>query len=586
MLENGNEDRSESGSESEQEEFSSDEAPDDEFGDGSEASVSDDDSENEDNSDNSSSEGEESSPESEEEADLDVDVKDKKVESWSKALSRSPSAKVVLEIMTAFHATIQALDDIAISKLKQSEVEETIQRFDSMIKISMANLPSALSALLKVDPTAKKKGNPRKSSHWPTLSKGLKTNINDLSSLLTSLSDPSTLSALLKHVNEMTAFIYPLEKQCEKLLNTVTKLWTSSPTDSIVALASSTIIQMVKYSDSNTMKEATLGKVLTAYSNMSKANAKTLPMLEIRRMTATGLLALQEPDQIYQHTYKTIKELTTTVNEVMDLQSASVDPNPMDVVFAWSFLNRITLLTNILADPVIMNRADLEQLLFPFVQLVEGILKLGKGQTMYSPMKLHLLTCLLKLSIETKKFIPILPHYLAMLESPALLYNAKNKTVSPKEQDFSAHITLSKEQIADGGCKDYIIDQIFKGLLDCLEHYSNKISFPELALPVCDQLKTYVGNCKAHQYAKKFKTIMERTSEHSNFLLAKRKKVNFGVQELEKIKIWEAQMKQKASPFSKWAESTRNSQPQSNGNGIKRKANKKKQRKAKKQKTQ
>jgi nucleolar complex protein 2 len=137
-------------------------------------------------------------------------------------------------------------------------------------------------------------------------------------------------------------------------------------------------------------------------------------------------------------------------------------------------------------------------------------------------------------------------------------YNFGKKTskVSMKPMDFSCIVKCSNAQLMENGFKDTILNEIYAGILECLHYSSNKIAFPELIVPALVQMRGFLKKCRIPNYTKKIKQLLDKTNENVQFVLGKRKKVNdFGVRDLEKIRVWESVLRQQGPPLSKFFES-------------------------------
>ena len=75
-------------------------------------------------------------------------------------------------------------------------------------------------------------------------------------------------------------------------------------------------------------------------------------------------------------------------------------------------------------------------------------------------------------------------------------------------------------------------------------------------MPAVVQLRSFVKKSRIANYTKKIKQLLDKTNENVQFVLANRRKVNdFGVRDLEKIRVWEAALRQKNPPLTKFYES-------------------------------
>merc|ERR1712241_639510 len=74
-------------------------------------------------------------------------------------------------------------------------------------------------------------------------------------------------------------------------------------------------------------------------------------------------------------------------------------------------------------------------------------------------------------------------------------------------------------------------------------------SFPELVTPLSFQLKDFLKNCKVQNYSKKIKGLLDKTVANQKMIETRRKHVNFGVGESQKIQVWEAQVGNDGTPL-------------------------------------
>lgn len=186
-------------------------------------------------------------------------------------------------------------------------------------------------------------------------------------------------------------------------------------------------------------------------------------------------------------------------------------------VYNWQFVHSIHLWVQLLGD----TKSDvLEPLLYPLVQLISGTIRLNYTSRHY-PLRFHLSHLLTELSEKSGKFIPILPYFLDILHSQNFgkkKGQGKNASGKLKPMDFSCILRLSKSQLGESGFRDATVDAIFSGISETLACYSHKISFPELAFPATIQLKAFMKKCKAANYCKKMKTLVEKIGDNVKFI--------------------------------------------------------------------
>ena len=237
-------------------------------------------------------------------------------------------------------------------------------------------------------------------------------------------------------------------------------------------------------------------------------------------------------------------------------------------VYNWQFVHSIHLWVQTLGDT---QTTTLEPLVYPLVQLINGTIKLNYTAKYY-PLRFHLSSLLIQLSEQTGKFIPILPYYLDILSQHN--FGKKVGKVTMKPMDFSCILRLSKSQMAENGFKDATIEHIYGGLLEALNHYSNKISFPEICVPALAQVRAFLKKCKVANYGKKMKTVKEKMEENSKWMQDKRLKVDFGVKNRDKIEAFEMQLKASGTPLNKFYETFKSVKEAEQAKKLKKEADK------------
>ncbi len=507
------------------------------------------------------------------------------IDNWSQRLDKSPSIGLVSELVLAFRAAIETMgggqqDQDQDGKKKKGSSKTMASKyrvnaaggmFNALTKVCLTKMEPALAKLLQVDT---KKPEPQNSKKWRPLNKWIKAYTGDVSKLLSSLSEPSVISALLKHIHGLVPYYNQIPKSAKMLLKTLIKLWSTHTEESVRVLAFMVIIKLVRGSTKTDSEDDGLALLETGLKGMYMAyirNAKftspnTWPMINFMRRSLSEVFLL-DPALAYRHSFIYIRQLTIHLrNAIMHSNESSggslVDgskkkkaksksENPLQAVYNWQFLHAINLFVQILGDS--HPNAVLEPLIYPLVQLMTGTIKLNYSAKHY-PLRFHLCKMLIQLSTRVAKFVPILPYYLDILASPGLQGGGKKSGKhSMKPMDFSCVIKLSKSQLSETAFKDSTVDHVYSGLMECLASLSNKICFPELVVPASAQLRNYLKKCKIPNYSRKLKTVLDKVTENSKFILEERSKVSFGVRDLDDIRTWEAQiMVTKTPPLAKW----------------------------------
>lgn len=235
--------------------------------------------------------------------------------------------------------------------------------------------------------------------------------------------------------------------------------------------------------------------------------------------------------------------------------------DPMKTVYNWQYVHSAHLWVQLLSDA--HPSPALEPLVYPLIQLVCGAVGLASAPAFY-PMRFHLCRLLSNLSAVTGLFVPVLPYYLEILNSYGGFMRSKKggpggagAKVSMRPMDFSCIVRVSKGQLAESGFRDAVMDQICSGIIECCSRFSHRAAFPELAVPVLVQLRSFLKRCRVQNYQKKVKHVLEKVKENVTFVEQARASQSFSLKDAEKLRAWEAELLQRqgGTPLSKYYES-------------------------------
>ena len=55
-----------------------------------------------------------------------------------------------------------------------------------------------------------------------------------------------------------------------------------------------------------------------------------------------------------------------------------------------------------------------------------------------------------------------------------------------------------------------VVEQVYAGILENVASNANLIAFPEIAVPLVSQLRTFVKTCQVSNYTKKVKQLLDK----------------------------------------------------------------------------
>lgn len=210
---------------------------------------------------------------------------------------------------------------------------------------------------------------------------------------------------------------------------------------------------------------------ITYVKNSKFMSTNSLAAINFMRRSLVEMFVL-DTNVAYQHVFLYVRQLAihlrnaVTLNKKENIQS----------VYNWQFINSLKLWANLLG---VTQKPQLQQLIYPLVQVCLGVIKLVPT-AQYYPLRFHVVEILIELSQNAQVFIPILPFILEVLGTYD--FNKKHLKVSMKPLNFSCLLRVSKSQMLENGFKDVLIETIYGLLLQYLAQQSHGIAFPDLSL--------------------------------------------------------------------------------------------------------
>merc|ERR1712107_433449 len=323
----------------------------------------------------------------------------------------------------------------------------------------------------------------------------------------------------------------------KQLMNRLVSIW-SRAEETPRILAFMCIVKLVRGRE--LLEPAVKAMYLAYVKNTKFTSPSTLQSISFMRRSLVELLGLDH-SLAYYHAFVYIRQLAIHLRNAI---TCSEKKDSLLAVYNWQFVHSLELWGALVGHPG--SREAMAPLIYPLVQVIIGTAKLIPTPK-YFPLRFHCAKILREISASTGTFIPVIPLYLEVLNT--YNFKKKSKKVSMKPLDFSCILKLSKSQLLENGFKDATIEDIYGGILSYLADNSNKIAFPELVTPMIFQLKDFLKNCKIPNYSKKIKTLLDKTVTNQKMIETRRKHVNFGVGESQKIQIWETQIANDGTPL-------------------------------------
>ncbi|XP_053209971.1 uncharacterized protein LOC128393786 [Panonychus citri] len=430
--------------------------------------------------------------------------------------------------------------------------EEPID-FDLMrnvIDMCFVDLLPAIHKFLKLpSPTAKTEEtpdsrplDPSKSKKWEKLVWCLKVYLNTILKLMDTTAQETLLTKLLRHNLYLIPFFLQFNNLSKNLLKRVMLIWSQGDEKNRV-LAFLIILRIIRRNES-TMINFIMKKLYLAYVKNCKLISKgTWPLITFMQQSLVELYSLDQ-GVAYQHAFVFIRQCAITLRNA----AASSDKEPFKAVYNWQYVQSLLLWARLLTC---LHPSDvLKPLIHPFVQVCIGTIK-HLSVARYFPLRLHLVKALIKLSITTNTFIPILPLITEVLD--VINYEKKFKSTKQKKRlDIDCLTKVSQNFTDEKLYVDACVTKSFELILEYLSCQSHSIAFPELSFFTLRKIRKFSKKSTLAHHGKMMKKLGDKIEETVKLIEEKRKHVNFALKDENAINQWQNELRDKGTPLTKY----------------------------------
>jgi len=458
------------------------------------------------------------------------------VDTWLENLIKHPNLSLIQDIIEGFRGAVAAIGSGEKSE-EAAPIKYIVEGgalFNSVVRLCVVNLEPALKKVLKIEPDSHMK--PDKAKKWKKVERYVRVYLMEVVTLVSRVQEQSVLCVLLKHIHSMLPYYQSFQKGAKAVMLKLINIW-SSATETPRILAFMCLVKLVR--NSPLLEPCVKAMYLSYVKNCKFTSSSTLPSISFMKRSLVEMFGLDH-NMAYYQAFVYIRQLAIHLRNAITTDKA----DSVLAVYNWQFIHSLELWGALLGHTG--SSEAMKPLIYPLVQVVMGAAKLVSTPKYY-PLRFHCAKILREVSSNTGTFIPVLPFYLEVLNT--YNFGKKSKKVSMKPIDFSCILKLSKSQLLENGFKDSTIEEIYGGILSYLADNSNKIGFPELVTPLIFQLKDFLKKCKVPNYTKKIKALLDKTVSNQKFIETRRKHVNFGVGEAQKIQAWEAQVGRDGTPL-------------------------------------
>ncbi|XP_026804371.1 nucleolar complex protein 2 homolog [Rhopalosiphum maidis] len=467
------------------------------------------------------------------------------IETWRQKLQNSKQKlKYITTASKAMTAALQRITANEINKPTCYKVEGS-SVFNAVLQMCMFDLQPALLKFLKLPPGTSSKIMISKSKHWKKVKMTLRSYLTDLTRLLTTVSSEDITCVLLKHYHQMIPFLSCLPTIVKPVLKRFVALWSANASETVKVVSFLCILKLAN-SDLSSYLEMILKAMYVGYISNSKfVTPNALPGINFMRQSLSEMFTISESIS-YNHAFLYIRQLAIHLRSAVTLKKKE----NIQSVYNWQYIYSLKLWTDVLCAT--LNKKQLQTLVYPLIQIIVGCAKLIPT-VQYLPLRFHCISMLTKLSKETGKFIPILPHILEVLT--IVDFQKKHSKTSMRPMDFTCILRLSKSQLQENVFKDAVIENVHSAFMEYIVIEAHTISFPDIVVPFIIKMKEFLKNCKNINYTRKLRTLLDKVKETSTILSEKRGKSGLLLHDLKGIEAWESDVKLAGTPMSQYYDS-------------------------------
>lgn len=471
-------------------------------------------------------------------------VTSKLLRSWQKAMLQHHSLKALRKVLLAFRAAAHMNDAEDSDSPAHKYVVEEASVFNKLIITTLKYTPVVLQHHIPAKETAQGKFKlPTNNKKFSLLQRPIQTYFSNLHHLLRTIPEAKTLYVAVTESAKMVPFVMNNRRMAREYAKTMLELWATAADDVRIA-AFLSLRKLAKAGDEKMLELCLRGAYHSFIRSTKLTTVHTLPSINLMKNSGSELFSL-DSTAAYQQAFSFIRQLAIHLRNALKTKSA----DSFKSVYNWQYLHCVDFWSLVLATACdkskteIHGENELQQLVFPLVQVATGAIKLIPTSR-YFPLRMHVIRSMLRLMQRTSVYIPLGPHLLEMLAAPEFMRKAKGSTLKPL--DFTTTLRAPAAYVRTRVYADQLADEVPHLLLEYLSTQSRSIAFPELIVPLTAQLKRTLKHGTSQKLSATCKQLLSKMDSNAKWITSKRRDVNFAPNDLRGVANFLGDMGDKA----------------------------------------
>ncbi len=362
---------------------------------------------------------------------------------------------------------------------------------------------------------------PREHKRWKNLEPMFLGFVYHLITLTEHMTDARTLRFLLKRLLLLIPYTKEMQSLTRKLVNVALAVWSGSDRDVSrpTKLRAFFLLHALGSESENT--EVVLRKTCASFTKKvsTVCNSRTLPNIHFSIDCMVELFGI-DIGASYSVVFTYLREIAVTLRAVLTCKDIKSE---IDRLYNWKIINAIRLWSKVLAR--YGSEDELASLIYPFVQVSLGLLRLPYNPTSY-PLRLHVCSFIIDLTSETGVFVPVPPHLLAILRCAELKRNPKRGALRPL--DWRALLRVEDEVVTTkpylGGVVRGVVFQLAKYFASISKH----VSFPEIAHGTIVELQKVAKEIRVTEWKRDVHELRDQLKKTTVMVVEARAKSGLG----------------------------------------------------------